>query len=80
MNRLLNRHFIRTISIKAPKLPKGIPPHRMAEIEEEERNEFYKHPDYNVENQKWTGIREKWTAMEELLESGEGDEYNKRED
>lgn len=45
----------------------------MAEIEEEERSEFYKHPDYNVENQKWT-------EMEELLESGEGEEYNKRED
>ena len=52
----------------------------MAEIEEEEKNEFYKHPDYNVENQKWTKIREKWTAMEELLDSGEGDDYNKRED
>ena len=65
--------MIRTISIKAPKLPKGIPPHRMAEIEEEERSEFYKHPDYNVENQKWT-------EMEELLESGEGEEYNNRED
>ena len=64
-------------------MSKGIPPHRMAEIEEEERNEFYKHPDhhkYNCENEKWTEIREKWTAMEELLESGEGDEYNKRED
>lgn len=45
----------------------------MAEIEEEEKSEFYKHPDYNVENQKWT-------AMEELLDSGEGEEYNKRED
>ena len=76
MNRLLNRHFIRTISIKAPKLPKGIPPHRMAEIEEEERSEFYKHPDYH----KYNCENEKWTAMEELLDSGEGEEYNKRED
>lgn len=47
----------------------------MAEIEEAERNEFYKHPDYNVENKKWCK-----TDMQELLDSGEGDEYNKRED
>ena len=45
----------------------------MAEIEEEERSEFYKHPDYDVE-------KRKWTAMEELLDSGEGDEYTKRDD
>ena len=64
MNRLLNHRFIRMLSIE---IPKGLPPHRMAEIEEEALSEFYKHPEY-----------EKWTAMEELLDSGE--EYNKRED
>ncbi len=68
MNRLLNHRFIRMLSIE---IPKGLPPHRMAE--EEALSEFYKHPDYDVE-------REKWTAMEELLDSGEGEEYNKRED
>lgn len=56
------------MSIKSPKLPKDVPPHRMAEIEEEEKSDYY-----NCEN-------EKWTAMEELLDSGEGDDYNKRED
>lgn len=48
-------------------IPKDIPPHRMAEMEEEAHSEFYKHPDfynYNCENEKWT----------------EGDEYTKRED
>ena len=61
MNRLLNLRFVRMLSIE---IPKDIPPHRMAEIEEEEKSEFYKHPDYNCENEKWT----------------EGDEYTKRED
>ena len=53
-------------------IPKDVPPHRMAEMEEEAHSEFYKHPDfynYNCEN-------EKWTAMD----SEEGDEYTKRED
>ena len=76
MNRLLNLRLIRTISIKAPKTPKDIPPHRMAEIEEEAQSEFYRHPDFHNYNCE----KEKWTAMEELLDSGEGDEYTKRED
>jgi len=66
MNRLLNHRFIRMLSIE---IPKGVPPHRMAEIEEEALSEFYKHPDYIVEKEK--------TDMQVLLDSGEGEEYKK---
>ena len=44
---------IRSIATKSPKLPKDVPPHRMAEIEEEEKSDYY-----NCENEKWTGIDE----------------------
>lgn len=50
----------------------------MAEIEEEAQSEFYRHPDfhnYNCEKEKWCK-----TDMQELLDSGEGDEYTKRDD
>ena len=72
MNRLLNHRFIRMLSIE---IPKGLPPHRMAEAEEQALNEFYKHPEchvYDIENQKWCK-----TDMQELLDSGEGEEYKK---
>ena len=48
----------------------------MAEIEEEAQSEFYRNPDFHNYNCE----KEKWTAMVELLDSGEGDEYTKRED
>jgi hypothetical protein len=60
---------MRMLSIE---IPKGIPPHRMAEAEEEALSEFYKHPDYDVENKKWAK-----TDMQELLDSGESDDYKK---
>ena len=69
MNRLLSHRFIRMLSIE---IPKGVPPHRMAEIEEEALTEFYKHPEYDVEDKKWMK-----TDMQELLDSGEGEEYKK---
>ena len=48
MNRLLKPLLVRSIATKLPKLPKDVPPHRMAEIEEEEKSEHY-----NCENEKW---------------------------
>lgn len=69
MNRLLNHRLVRMFSIE---IPKGLPPHRMAEAEEEALSDFYKHPIYDVEKEKWCK-----TDMQELLDSGEGEDYKK---
>lgn len=62
----INHKFIRMLSIE---IPNGLPPHRMAEAEEEALSEFYKHPEYSVSNTK--------TDMQELLDSGESEDYKK---
>ena len=62
----INHKFIRLLSTE---IPKGLPPHRMAEAEEEALSESYKHPENSVSNTK--------TDMQELLDSGESADYKK---
>lgn len=70
----MNHKYIRMLSIK---IPKDLPPHQMAEAEEEALSEFDKQPNpshiYDVENEKWAK-----TDMQELLDSGESEDYKKK--